>query len=1490
MAKITYLDEAPKITYLDDAQSPYEKLKSDPDTQLAGEIIADRAKRAPEAAIGGLKAGASVLSQIPSFVGGGLLGAMDPRHGGDLDKMAQQIKGYQEAIPYYKPEGTGFGDKDAETALQGLDRLRSYMGEVGGDQTSLQMTLNEAGFDLIGGSLPLIPAMRPRPRPGGDLIAEAKANATKQASVPESKITYLDQPQQLDMGFPREGTIPPDVPAMMERARELTFDEPLQRQVQEAGPQADMFNDRGGQFPGVERSAEMVRQQEAVPYEGLALADETPTQRPNVTPETMDFPLRQEVITRPEVQEIINSYRTEHARMLEEGASKSDIAQLENAFGEYMQKYGIKGPEDATGLRRPLYESHARQLPVEKTTRPDLGKPAEWGKHEPSVFELSDGPIQLSIDRSLSKQAGVFNPKVFVEGFNKAKIALSGAVKLMAFTNRDLSMLPEKIKDYVLQESGIAIKDYDGRATHLEYGRGGPAFHIVAVDPRTNKPFGIVEFRRKGDYLESDWVTVDPAYRGQGVAKELYTFARELGNDIRASSARTPEGRKMWEAYAKDTKLEVDSRPVLRRKEEGAIKFQRDPEFQKFKDELPDYWKKDAKQLYKKYKELTSDIPIKENEGTREALAEIPGVKKLLDEYTDNYKSLEELTPDFQKAPDIPGDIANKAVVYGVLSGGDFVGKVYNSPLVKWGAHKVRHAMRESGRRIHEALYSKETGLVPVWQELSKEHKVEWAKLTIENEGKISFTPEQLKGLGYSQKVIDFYGQVRRELDKAFEEANAVRTQQGQKPLTKRTGHFPGKFIGDFYFTVHKVNPETGMKEIIKLYPSNSVREITSIRDKVVKELEASGSSNYEVSKVLEKTRGHGKEGTSHAYSVYSELMNLVEANSPDAQVLQRLIENAQQESVKKTAGFFQHMKGKKGIEGSTGRNKYRDELSNADDMMRGLQGYIHQVYEFGEFSKIGKEYNQLLDKNKFPDKENTQQYLRWYFDQARGAESAFASLQNNLIDYVAHSMGVGGSVLRTGGSVVRSYLTWNLLSGWNAKFLLQQMIQPSQFLAQHMASLRAKGIEFTPSQMMSAWADGWLDGFKYRMGKGDNALRIDLDWGIKNHVFDQSIMHDLDNLITDKGVNLFSVLNGNHAIRVTEQFGRMQAFITFNKLLREQKGITRAQRLELASDLTTKMMTDYRPFEMPAIYQYLGPIGTAASALSRYKHNYFSQLIEFTADWVRSGYDAKKLGVLMTLLGVNQLMSGFMGMPGREDLDLFANIMKSFDLVDTNPTQFILQSNNPEWMTHGVMSIFGVDMAASLSAGSVLPKEHSLMPLISKGKKIVDAALEAGRVRTKATGLDFLKEALPVSAGGPVELLGREGEVVQGRGGEGELRRPIDPTDTAWIKRYLSMRDIKESKKRASIFESQKDEDRRKSRVEVLIQRAYADARKGVNVLHEYQDDMRKLKMLPMDLINGMQREHKKRMTTDSERFGGIPPSTPQQMRKYNELQKYRE
>ena len=375
-------------------------------------------------------------------------------------------------------------------------------------------------------------------------------------------------------------------------------------------------------------------------------------------------------------------------------------------------------------------------------------------------------------------------------------------------------------------------------------------------------------------------------------------------------------------------------------------------------------------------------------------------------------------------------------------------------------------------------------------------------------------------------------------------------------------------------------------------------------------------------------------------------------------------------------------------------------------------------------------------------------------------------------------------------------------------------------------------------------------------------------------------------------------MISGQYSIRAIEQLGRRQAFIMFYEMLKD-KGLPPEQVWQLAADKTSAIMTDFRPSEMPAIYKKLGPLGTTVSPLARFKHNAISQLAVFLSEWIRHKYDPKLLAGVVISFGMWQLWGGLLGLPLREDFDMLGNLMKYVGGVKNNITQAILQSDNPSFITHGLLSrVTGADLSSSFSLGQITPTERSLFPLFNKLYNQIDAALEFASKQTGTSGMAALKEVLPVSgiAQATLEWLNREstpnkpGQVgVLDKHGNRSVNRPNDPLSKEWVLRGLTMRTLPEGKKQRTLFELKRDEEILNNRKERLVDRAFGDYKRGVNVMTKYAEDMRDLKMTPNDLYQGLRTRQEKRMLTEEQRFGGVPPQSPNQIRKFQELQKYK-
>lgn len=70
-------------------------------------------------------------------------------------------------------------------------------------------------------------------------------------------------------------------------------------------------------------------------------------------------------------------------------------------------------------------------------------------------------------------------------------------------------------------------------------------FRIEAREKR-GSVIGWVNFEKIEDHLEALDLWIAPAHRRKGIATEMYSFARELGNDIYASEKQTAMGKLFW--------------------------------------------------------------------------------------------------------------------------------------------------------------------------------------------------------------------------------------------------------------------------------------------------------------------------------------------------------------------------------------------------------------------------------------------------------------------------------------------------------------------------------------------------------------------------------------------------------------------------------------------------------------------------------------------------------------------------------------------------------------------------------------------------------------------------------------------------------------------------------------------------------------------------------------------------------------------------------
>lgn len=238
-------------------------------------------------------------------------------------------------------------------------------------------------------------------------------------------------------------------------------------------------------------------------------------------------------------------------------------AEVERAFEK-------RDAETRSGLPR---EAEVEQAYAERT--PEQPGPTFLEKLE-SDLTSPKGPKRISSATPMGRQRGAINPEVFKEGFERVKNLSDKGIKLIAR----------------FRESG-----FDGNPVLVI-----EAYRKDRSNTARDLPIGNVEFETtsgkisKNSDLFAVEARVNPHLRRQGIATEMYRFARELGNDIRWANSQTDAGFNMWEGWRKRGEVTPDLRlPAIKsplggpgKKQGGAFTpfAKREPSFNDFLKEL----------------------------------------------------------------------------------------------------------------------------------------------------------------------------------------------------------------------------------------------------------------------------------------------------------------------------------------------------------------------------------------------------------------------------------------------------------------------------------------------------------------------------------------------------------------------------------------------------------------------------------------------------------------------------------------------------------------------------------------------------------------------------------------------------------------------------------------------------------------------------------------------------------------------------------------
>jgi hypothetical protein len=1246
---------------------------------------------------------------------------------------------------------------------------------------------------------------------------------------------------------------PSPVPGMMDRVQErmLEAEQLQQREALNRG-QPDMFAPEQPResFPGIERAeqARVEKLQEGLPYEDARLAPELDTARYDQWREntritemrgdrpTIDFPLRFEAWeSDPYVKtlaEEYNKHSREHRIYSKRHGTTGyagDAARAERAYQNALETvklaetyatkdYGISTPDHFSGS---LWADKPTALPIETTNRPALGTrgPKGPGDINKRFVDKGYGRIEKSKNHLASpirrKQAGQIDIKAITERLfsldklikaNQKSIEALEAKRGTTVSAEALDRRLEKLyyEQMKLQNEKIMLADNEHPLHNFSRKQLGLP-EIPMNKGKLGRQRGTIDL--EGLFLGikgvkdlptdlQNWVSdlaLDVAMARAAVDNGYKTVAeakKAMGNDALLNEARpiyqenlnNPDFVKQaiansggWEGTL-NVPINFGTKGKIGR-QEGAIKWQQDPEYRKFKDSLPEPMKANAKEMYKRWLEMQQEAApeVLVNEGAGKVVSEIPGVKGWKEMVETITKSPEELKPEILKEPDLDGSLMARAGRQ-LISGAKMLGMATQNTMVRYAGQIIDTAFRKSYRDMERLVFNDKTGVKPIWEKLNdKEFAETWAELAI-REGTENLTKEQMYELGFSDKQIAAAEGLRSALDAVYDILNAARAAVGKRPFDKRLGYIPSRFRGDWV-----VEARDASGSLVHMLGGLSERATLKIKE-------------HMQAKHPELTFSEPKHEPMHRFkdasdvtAGYQTLIEMFAEEDPRVQMLEQAYNEYLKQQAYSTLSVKKHFRDKKGVGGAEGFKDWQEGLENAHEGMRSIMNYMDHATKWAHLQESFRPLRQLMkDPEIVKAHPNTLQYTQAYIDSALGRSTRSARAFDSVVDFVAKETGIGQALQLKGIREVKKYMTAMYLGVGNLGFSLSQFVQVVQTVPAWMTMLNMKGANasITMAYMKGAHDAylGWAQGREALSPEMRGAWEYAKEHGIvKPHILDEF------RTASDKGMSdvTETVIFGN--MTYPEKIARTQAYMAWVHFLKDTGQFKGKPLYEAAANLVDLTMVDYRQIERPMLYKQFGTFGEMANALTTFKHNYFSQMYTLG----RQG----GVGPLAVFVGMSALLSGALGLPGREDLD---SVIKLLNLVSPVriPTTREWIMRRPDWIAFGgISAVTGMDLSGKFSSANVIPDDmlSAASPFLGT---LANSAVDLGRLALDPSTTNawrLLYGLTPNSLkGGVEELAFRQGAMMID---PKTLQGKVERNNSDKLARGLALRSTKESR-----------------------------------------------------------------------------------------------